>query len=248
MNVYLNRIDGIDDAIVSMLFSKRTWKKETENRIRNINRIINEPIGRYIPQDSVFASQNEKLYEEYNDYLDKVVKWGTKHITLLKFIDISVTVEGIHRAGQDDWDAHAQRFQNRIVRSSTRLATFDEGERSDFYYDKILPTDVVLKVLGLDVPEHVMGEDGTKFVKTVNGYIREDLKDNKDVLRGLYMLSIPSNFIFRCNLADWAHVYKERGKHSGANPEVKALAEEIADQLELFQPKFTRELWMKVQN
>lgn len=248
MNVYLNRIDGIDDAIVSMLFSKRTWKKETENRIRNINRLINEPIGRYIPQDSVFASQNEKLYEEYNDYLDKVVKWGTKHITLLKFIDISVTVEGIHRAGQDDWDAHAQRFQNRIVRSSTRLATFDEGERSDFYYDKILPTDVVLKVLGLDVPEYVTGEDGTKFVKTVNGYVREDLKDNKDVLRGLYMLSIPSNFIFRCNLADWAHVYKERGKHSGANPEVKALAEEIADQLELFQPKFTRELWMKVQN
>jgi len=248
MNVYLNRIDGIDDAIVSMLFSKRSWTKETENRIRNINRMVNEPIGRYIPQDSVFASQNEKLYEEYNDYLDKVLKWGTKHITLLKFIDISVTVEGIHRAGQDDWDAHAQRFQNRIVRSSTRLATFDEGEVSEFYVDKIMSTDTVLKALGLEVPEHVTREDGTKFVKTVNGYIREDLKENKDVLRGLYMLSIPSNFIFCCNLADWAHVYKERGKHGGANPEVKYLAEEIADQLELFQPKFTREVWMKVQN
>ena len=246
MNVYLNRIDGIDDAIVSMLFSKRSWTKETENRIRNINRMVNEPIGRYIPQDSEFASQNEKLYEEYNDYLEKLLKWGTIHPTLLRFIDLSITVEGLHRAGQDDWDAHAMRFQNRIMRSSTAFAKFEQDEISEFYADKIIPTDVALNSLGLDVPQIITTDDGIKYVKCVNGYVREDLKDTKSVLRGLYMLSIPSNFIFRCNFADWSHVYKERGKHGGANPEVKELAERIADLLQEWQPKFTRELFMKI--
>ena len=51
---------------------------------------------------------------------------------MLDFVTISVTVEGIHRAGQDDWDAHAKRFDNRIIRSSTRLADFSEGEMSDY--------------------------------------------------------------------------------------------------------------------
>ena len=62
------------------------------------------------------------------------------------------------------------------------------------------------------------------------------------------MLSIPSNFIFRINLAEWAHVYKERNKNGGANPEVKQCCEMIADQLVIAHPQFTRELWMNVKN
>lgn len=35
MDVFLNRIDGIDDAILSMFFSKRTVDRELEMKIRN---------------------------------------------------------------------------------------------------------------------------------------------------------------------------------------------------------------------
>ena len=248
MQVYLNSIDGIDDAIVSMLMSKRTWTPFLDHEIRRMCTIVNTRNGQFIPKKEVGDDRLQRYFDDYGAYMDKVLKWGTKHITLLKFIDVSITVEGLHRAGQDDWDAHAQRFQNRIIRSSTRLAKFGEGEISSFYADKIIPMDIAFQRLGLEVPETLTTEDGTKYVKTVNGYIREDLKDNKDVLRGLYMLSIPSNFIFRCNLADLAHVYKERCKHGGANPEVKELAEAIADVLMIFQPKFTRELLLTINN
>ena len=94
----------------------------------------------------------------------------------------------------------------------------------------------------------MLERNGTRYVKTVNGYIKEELKDNSDVKRGLYMLSIPSNFIFKVNLTEWAHVYKERGDKGGANPEVKLCCEAIADQIGAFQPKFDRELFEKIKN
>ena len=62
------------------------------------------------------------------------------------------------------------------------------------------------------------------------------------------MLSIPSNFIFKINLTEWAHVYKERNEKGTANPEVKLCCEGIADQIEQFQPAFDRELFEKIKN
>ena len=246
MKVYINAINGIDDAIVSMMMSKRTWNKELDRNIRNVCSIVNSSNGYFIPVTNDADERSREAFEMYENYMEKLLKWGTIHPTLLRFIDLSITVEGLHRAGQDDWDAHAMRFQNRIMRSSTAFAKFEQNEISDYYAYKIIPTDVALSSLGLEVPQTIKDENGVKYVKCVNGYVREDLKDNKAVLRGLYMLSIPSNFIFRCNFTDWTHVYKERGKHGGANPEVKELAERIADLLEEWQPKFTRELFMKV--
>ena len=76
----------------------------------------------------------------------------------------------------------------------------------------------------------------------------EGYKDNNDVKRGLYMLSIPSNFIFKINLAEWAHVYKQRNGTTGANPEVKECCELIADELYKANPFFTRELFNKIEN
>lgn len=35
MEVYLNRVDGIDDAIISMFLSKRTLTRELEMDVRN---------------------------------------------------------------------------------------------------------------------------------------------------------------------------------------------------------------------
>lgn len=188
----------------------------------------------------------ETELREFSGWMNRLVKWGRQHITLLRFIDLSITVEGLHRAGQDDWDAHAARFNNRIIRSSTRLADFSY-EMSDWYLDKILPTDLAADELGIQLPEQ-LEHNGFTYVKSVNGYVREDLKDNHDVKRGLYMLSIPSNFIFKINLTEWAHVFKERNQKGAANPEVKLCCESIADQLEKFHPQINRELFLEIPN
>lgn len=243
MKVYLNKITGIDDAIVSMYMSKRTWTRELEVKIRNIcSRILTA-------NGSIYTGEHHWLddYMFFKDNLNKLVKWGARHMTMLRFIDISVTVEGIHRAGQDDVDSHAKRFDNRIIRSSTRLARFEEDEMSDYYRGKIIPTDVALAALGITAPQEIEYE-GNEYVKTVNGYVLKGMEDNKDVLRGLYMLSIPSNFIFKCQLTEWAHVYKERNQNGTANPEVKEFCEAVCDEIERFIPQFNRELFEKIPN
>lgn len=241
MKVYFNGIDGLDDAIAAMYFSKRTWSKDLDDEIRQVvsDNTFNRGECLYTNKDATDS--------RYATWMDKLCKWGKRHITLLKFIDISVTVEGLHRAGQDDWDSHAKRFDNRIIRSSTRLADFESGEKSDYYKDKILTTDEVCEELGVDLPEEVT-VDGEKYVRAVNGYILEEFKNNRDVKRGLYMESIPSSFIFKVNLAEWAHIYKERGMHGTANPEVKELAEMIQESLERANPWFTREFIMSIKN
>lgn len=243
MRVYVNKITGIDDAIVSMYFSKRSWTRKKEVYIRDLCDRVLTRRGELMADFFLDPTDTE----EFNKWMETLTKWGRKHPTLLRFIDISVTVEGLHRAGQDDWDSHAKRFDNRIIRSSTRLADFKEGEMSEFYKDKIIPTDLALTYLGIEAPA-ALEHDGKTYVKTVNGYIWEGMQNNHDVKRGLYMLSIPSNFIFKVNLTEWSHVYKERNCLSGANPEVKECCEMIADQIEDIQPLFNRELFRAIPN
>ena len=97
---------------------------------------------------------------------------------------------------------------------------------------------------------------GTKYLKvqvvvdkkTVNGYIREDLADDKDVKRGLYMLSIPSNFTAKCNITELAHIIKMRDKYSTANPEVQQLIESLLEQLEATCRLFTRKFFYEIEN
>lgn len=244
MNVYVNSITGISDAITSMFMSKRTWTREKELEIRKICDTVLSSNGS-IAQTNI--GNYAEPYKKFDEWMNTLVKWGWKHTTMLRFIDISVTVEGLHRAGQDDWDSHAKRFNNRIIRSSTRLATYNQNEMSDYYKDKILPTDVALAQIGMTTPDTVV-VDGKRYVRSVNGYILEEYKDNKDVRRGLYMLSIPSNFIFKIDLCEWGHVYKERNKNSNANPEVKECCESIADRLEEYHKQFNRELFEKIKN
>lgn len=238
MKVYLNEITGMADALVSMYMSKRTWTPELDEEIREewsdfYHGCLNE--------EAYFKARNATKIR-----IESFCKYAWMHTTMLDFVTISATVEGIHRAGQDDWDAHACRFNNRIIRSSTRLADFKEGEMSDFYRGKIIPTDVAIKeIMNSYLPDAIQN-DGHCYVKTVNGYIREDLKDNRDVKRGLYMESIPSNLIFKCNMAQWAHVYRLRNKNGTANPEVKELAEMLQDEIEKQMPWFDREFLAKV--
>ena len=239
MKVYLNEITGMADALVSMYMSKRTWTPELDEEIR----------GDWFDFD--YGTPDKDAYktakERTTKRIESFCKYAWMHTTMLDFVTISATVEGIHRAGQDDWDAHACRFNNRIIRASTRLADFSEGEMSDFYKGKIIPTAVAIEeIMNSHLPD-VIEKDGQCYVKAVNGYIREDLKNDRDVKRGLYMESIPSNFIFKCNMAQWAHVYRLRNKNGTANPEVKQLAEMLQDEIEKQMPWFNREFLAKVQ-
>lgn len=254
MEVYLNRIDGWDDAILSMFYSKRTVTREMEEDIR---------FNTYLVENDLLVNPKNKikgsllLHDDYVDkvakekvstWLDSLFKWAWTHITMGRFLDLSFTVYGLHRAGQDDLDAHAMRMNNRIIRSSTRLADFKYGEMSTYYQDKIVPTDVALAYLDIVTPDEIK-YNGQTYVRAVNGYVLKGMENNKDVKRGLYMLSIPSNFIFRCNLTEFAHIYKERREQGTANPEVKQAVEMMADQLEEASCGYiNREYLMKVKN
>lgn len=242
MNVYLNEVTGVADALTSMYMSKRTWTRKLEEEIRRDCKIC----GLSNAERFWALSEYESAKERVKKRIESFCKFAWKHITMLDFITLSVTVEGLHRAGQDDWDAHAYRFNNRIIRSSTRLADFSEDEMSDFYKGKIIPTETALAMLGIETPQTIE-KDGQTFVLAEGGYVREDLQNNRDAKRGLYRMCIPSNFIFKINLAQWAHVYKMRNKDGNANPEVKEVAERIQDQFEQVLPWFDRDFIKKVE-
>lgn len=247
MEVYLNRIDGWDDAILSMFYSKRTITREMEMRIRWMTCVCTNSVPRDdMPVGAI--SRDANAHTEFIEWLTKLFKWCPRHITMGRFLDFSFTVYGLHRAGQDDWDSHAKRFENRIIRSSTRLAEFHPGEMSDYYHGKIIPTDQALDILEIKVPNEIEF-NGQTYVKGVNGYILKGMEKNKDVERGLYMLSIPSNFIFKINLTEFAHLYKERNINGTANPEVKQCCEKCTDLLEAASAGFVnRELLMAIKN
>lgn len=241
MKVTVNSITGFEDAFAAMYISKRTWTPEIDREIRMVCDTILFNNGKITYSDEV-------CLERFNKWLSMLLRMGRKHITLLRYIDISIMTEGIHRAGQDDIDAHAMRFNNRIIRSSTRLAEFEEDEMSEYYKDKIITDAKVLKlILGIEMPEEITYE-GYKYVKTPNGYVKEEYKNNKDVKRGLYMLSIPSNFISKINLTEFGHVFKERNEDGGANPEVKEWAESVMRQITEFHNQITREYVLSIEN
>lgn len=242
MKVTVNSITGFEDAFVAMYISKRTWTPELDNEIRSVCNNILDKNG----QIRTWTSEPANI-EKFNNWLTMLLRMGKKHITVLRFIDISIMTEGLHRAGQDDVDAHARRFDNRIIRSSTRLATFSDDEMSDFYKDKVLTTNKALNILGIDIPDSFEYE-GTRYVKSPNGYVKEEYKNNKDVKRGLYMLSIPSNFVSKINLCEWGHVFQQRNKDGGANPEVKEWAEEVMKQISNINNQITREYVLSIEN
>jgi hypothetical protein len=245
MEIYLNRIDGIDDAICTMFLSKRHLTRKKEMEIRN--EVRKYSVSFYdgkTPLGAIGPYYSEKLAA----WLHKTLEIGVEHMTLLRFIDLSCSVYGLHRGGQDDFDAHAMRLNNRIVRASTRLGEFKSGEMSEWYQGRIVPTDVALAVLGITMPDELTYE-GKTYVRAVNGYILKGEEHNHDAMRGLYMLSIPSDFIFRIQLVEYSHVYKMRNKYGTAAPELKLAIENVTDQLEAAtQGLVTRELLLEIPN
>lgn len=139
---------------------------------------------------------------------------------------------------------------NQIIRSSTRLADYHEGEVSEWYEDKIITWDEVLKYLGTKIPGEI-SYYGDTYVRSNNGFIKKGLENNKDVKRGLYPLAIPMNFTFKINITELAHIYVERGSkdggaHGTAAPELQIMIEDLINQIESWYPGINRELLLKI--
>ncbi len=75
MEVYLNRLDGWDDAIISMFLSKRTLTRELEMEIRKAvyESTLHNP--EYGPIGSLVESDDRSKVE---NWIDKFIKWGQK--------------------------------------------------------------------------------------------------------------------------------------------------------------------------
>lgn len=245
MKVTLTEMHSIRDAIRTMYMSKRTWNREIEQQLKEMVDHCTDRYGR--PLD---LPEDDELKIKFDKEVAKLLKWGQKHITMLRFEDISVIVEGLHRGATDDLDSHAKRMDNRIIRSSTRLADYHEGEVSEWYEDKIITWDEVLKYLGTKIPGEI-SYYGDTYVRSNNGFIKKGLENNKDVKRGLYPLAIPMNFTFKINITELAHIYVERGSkdggaHGTAAPELQIMIEDLINQIESWYPGINRELLLKI--
>ena len=247
MKAQVKSVTGFYEAFVSMFMSKRTWTPELDKEIDEVCTVVLNGYGMKSISNAVRYIDYAEYCAKFDKWLNMLLRMGKKHITVLRFIEITIMTEGLHRAGQDDVDAHAKRFENRIIRNSTRLATFDDGEISDFYKDKILTDGQACKILGYELPVE-LEYNNNLYVKSTNGYVLKEYENNKDIKRGLYMLSIPCNFISKINLCEWGHVFKERCADGGANPEVKEWAEQVMKCITEFHQQITRDYVLSIEN
>lgn len=215
MNIKLLSVSGIQEAIISMYLSKRTLNDQILSDIE-MEYYYN------VDYDGTLKIY-EHMTEEMHTYIDKLYKYGIEygHTTLLRFIDFSFLTVDLHRGAQDDLDSHAWRMENRIVRASTRLAKFNNKEKSDYYKKKIISTEEVVE--GLDnFPKKIITDDG-EYIYNGHGYVLKEYENDQDVIRGLYRLSIPSNCIWKVSLPGLRHIYKMRGPDSHAHPELREM-------------------------
>lgn len=162
----------------------------------------------------------------------------TCHTTIGRFLDISCTVEGLHRGATDDFDAHACMLDNRIVRMSTRTNSPDSLVLSDFYKDKVIP----VTEAGLNLPETI-GKNGSKYYLSRFGYVKEEYLKDYDVLRGLTPLGISNVFTFKCNITNWAHIVKLRRNGTHAAPELQEMIEAINAKILEMEPCLNSDFW-----
>lgn len=237
MKVYINKITGIEDAMVSMLMSKRSWTPEKDAALRKMCEENLDSRGAVIATPS----------DEFCEWMDKLIKYGVSpefgHTTLLRYIDVSITVDGLHRAGQDDWDAHVRRMDNRIVRASTRLGNNTAVGISNFYKDKIkFPFDI-MEALAMPIPPEVI-IDGKKYVKDAYGYVEAQYAETSDVIRGLYPEAMESMFICKIQYPELCHILQMRDSISNhANAEVQELANMIETRLYHFNEWLAENVW-----
>lgn len=251
MSIALMEVTGIPHAWAALKQSRRNYLRGDHMRDMEISRQMTNSRGFIrsqveLVEDHVVDRIGQDAIDSYMEHLDILAKWGAGvnqkkagawydagHETLLRFIDFTFVVEDLHRGGMDDLDSHACRFDNRIIRSSTRLShnVYGQSERSPWYADRIRSVEDIASVYGLELPERAVC-DGEVWVKSANGYVREGLEDNQDVVRGNYPLAIPMSAVMRINLVDLRHVYMRRNIYTHAAPELKDDIESLADQIE----------------
>ncbi|XJZ25982.1 hypothetical protein ACF5W4_11270 [Bacillota bacterium Lsc_1132] len=261
MEFKLYKVSGYEEAINSLRMSKGkfySWEAATD--IQELIWLITTSQGFLDTKESYEAKVKLDMVRRNNkkitgDYLTDKAEFERlltltfnnamkefKHHTLMKYIDISFFTEGLHRGAQDDLDAHAIAFNNRITRFSTRLAEIDQNLLSDWYKDKIIPFSET--PFYSDMPNELYGENG-KFIKTPFGWVIEKYAQvpaknglAKDVQRGGMLLGMASNGLWKTDLFNLRYVYSMRSKLTKANPELKDGMEQLADQIEANLPVF----------
>lgn len=277
MEFKLYKVSGYEEAINSLRMSKGkfySWEKARE--IQDLVYLVTNERGFLETVKTSYYKKLEVIYTWQSnpkikgDYDQDVAEFERllqltfnnamgefKHHTLMKYIDVTFFTEGLHRGAQDDLDAHAIAFNNRITRFSTRLAEISETKLSEWYQDKVIPFDEAIKILNeeyLDgyIPQELDLVKG-KFILTPFGYVLEKYAQvpaknglAKDVQRGLMPLGMESNAIWKTDLFNLRYIYKMRSKLTKANPELKEGMEQLADQIEkhipVFGPYFRKEL------
>lgn len=246
MKFELKEVSGVTNAILALKFSKRNYNDTVDGYIRYLVYKFSNPNGFiYNRNNTTMTEEDNRQWGKLEEQLNVVSKWGAGvgfnsnidagHETILRFIDLTFVVTGLHRGAQDDLDSHAMRMNNRIVRSSSRLGVFGSDEMSDWYKTRIISFEDIMDVLDnktFDFPEIYIDCDDNEYVKTSYGYIRKDLLEDKDTMRGLYRLSIPSDCIFTVSLHDFRHIYKRRNKWTHAAPELAEGIEQARKEVE----------------
>ncbi len=248
MEITYLKISGWDGAIRSMYMSLGNYTPELENTLKLCHAIEEykdsmKMAPNAIPSDSVSALVSfDDIMSWYEQEKQKVIKFGSKHITLLRYLDITMTVKGLHRGAQDDFDAHAERFDNRIVRMSTRTKNNENIiELSDYYKGKVLSFVDINDAITLPA---TIEKSGEIYRKTSLGYVNEKYLDDKDVRRGLIPLAIASTFTVKVQITEYCHVVRERNSGGNAHPELKQLIEMSIPLIEEQVPEFNREFFM----
>jgi hypothetical protein len=219
MRVKVVEISGYVPAFISLFMTNRNL---TDQKLADITEIVD-----YSTDSRGFFVPTSPYATEFLDLLNKTITYGIKseHHQILKFIDISIYMEGLHRGAQDDYDAHAARLN--IIRSTTRTKKgADHPEFSDYYKDKIVTFEEGFKMLfGEDMPLMIKDPQGINYKKTPWGYIKEGFENDADVRRGLTPLGMSSNNISKVAYGEHLqHIYdlrREEATGKKANPELR---------------------------
>lgn len=288
MRFRLFKVSGYEEAIMSLRMSKgKFYSFEKARDIQQLVYAVTDDQGFMVELREDYENNLESMGKRYWTFNEKITgnyeedvnefkrllgltfnnsMRAQKHHTLMKYIDISFFTEGLHRGAQDDLDAHAIAFNNRITRFSTRLAEIDSVEISEWYKGKVIPFYKAIQMINnsshevnkgitceedkmpefkINLPPFIQDEDGNNFRLTPFGYIIEThakvpAKNGlaKDVQRGLMPLGMPSNAIWKTDIFNLRYIYKMRSKLTKANPELKEGMEQIADQIENHIPVF----------
>lgn len=252
MAITLTEVNGIVSASASLKQTKRTFKMDDYMRLLQLFHDHTDYRGFIIlpnNNEGYNTHKYEMEHEEIIKLMNNLAKWGAGwgqgdngtwidagHETLLRYIDLTFVVENCGYGTVADLDAHAMRFNNRIIRSSSRIAKYQELETSWWYKDKNLSLTEVADVLGYEFPEKFTDENDKVWVRAQNGYVPEGYDENGDYTRGNYPLHIPMNAICKINLFDLRHVYKRRNAYTHATQELRHDIESLADQVEAALP------------